>query len=590
MLKRKKRSAVSGALFAGVISALFLILAFPPFSWWGFSFLIPVPLFIVVRSSRLSPSRAALWCAIGAMPGWIWTHIWVNEISTAGIIPLIIQLALFTFLFVWIASHLYRRFGHPLIILPLVWVGMEFFRGVILWGGYPWYFIAHPLIESPRSVLAIPASWFGIYFVSYLVATYGIILLLAITTLNPKQRLRYGLGAGAMFTLWIAAGFLMMPRQSSDPKTIRVAVIQPDVPQDNRLDWTVRQRVRDWLTLRDLTIAAVRDPKNPEPVDVIIWPEGFVPGWTFDPVSLETERSERLAWSLTPRSEDDVPDLVGLPTKIEATMVVDELLMLQGAIKIPMLVGSVAFDNLRIVDTDEGIEYERDAMYNSAFLVIDGEPQPIWYDKLHLTPFGEIMPYISHWPWLEQNMLSFAAQGMEFVLSEGKEVKRLDLPVQRDIGEEHVILATPICFEATLSSVCRKLVFEHGKRKADVLVNITNDGWFGNWNPGREAHLQNARWRCIELNTPMIRSANTSISCIIDQTGSIRTRSITAVDAADPEQGYLIGDVALGSGATLYARIGDIFGWFLFLVMVSLGLITIFTRSKGVEQNIEEVL
>jgi len=584
MLKLKKRSAVLSACFAGLLSSIFLVFAFPPFSMWGFSFLIPIPFFIVARSTKLSPSRAAFWSSIGALPGWLWTHLWVNEISTAGIIPLIIQLGIFTFLFVWIASHLVRRFQHPALVLPLVWVAVEFFRGVILWGGYPWYLIAHPLIDSPLSLLAMPASWFGIYFVSYLTATYAIVLLLAITTRDPKLRVRRGLIAGGLFTLWIILGFLASPSTQSEAPALRIASIQPNVPQDNRMDWTVRQRVRDWLTLRDLTIAAIRDPKNPEPVDLIIWPEGFVPGWTFDPVSLELERSERLAWSLTPQSEDDVPDLQGLPSKIEATMVVDELLMLQQSAGIPMLVGSVAFDNLQIVDTDKGIVYKRDAMYNSAFLVIDGQPQQVWYDKLHLTPFGEVMPYISQWEWLEKQMLSFAAEGMEFALNEGRELRRLELPVIRDGIENQVSIATPICFEATISSVCRKLVVQSGQRKADILVNITNDGWFGSWDPGREAHLQNARWRCIELHTPMIRSANTGISCIIDRRGRVTDRSITAPDDSDPVQGYLIGDVSLGSGITFYSRIGDLFGWLNFIVVFSMGLRVIFTRSSSVEQ------
>ncbi|MDF1808836.1 MAG: apolipoprotein N-acyltransferase [Phycisphaerales bacterium] len=584
MLKQKNRSAVLGACFAGLMSSIFLIFAFPPFSMWGFSFLIPIPYFIVVRSTKLSPSRAAFWSSLGALPGWIWTHLWVNEISTAGIIPLIIQLGIFSFLFVWIASHFHRKYQRPALILPLVWVSVEFFRGVILWGGYPWYLISHPLIESPLSLLAMPASWFGVYFVSYLTATYSIILLLAITTRNPKHRVRIGLAAGGIFTFWIILGFIASPSSQSESRTIRVASIQPNIPQDNRMDWTVRQRLLDWLTLRDLTIAAILDPKNPEPVDVIVWPEGFVPGWTFDPVSLETERSERLAWSLNPRSTQDAPDLQGFPSKIEATMVVDELLMMQAFHGIPMLVGSVAFDNLQIVDTDEGVEYQRDAMYNSAFLVVDGQPQPVWYDKLHLTPFGEIMPYISHWEWLEKQMLSFAAQGMEFALSGGNEIRRLELPVIRDGVKDHVSIATPICFEATISSVCRKLVSQRGKRKADILVNITNDGWFGSWDPGREAHLQNARWRSIELHTPMVRSANTGISCIIDRRGQVTDRSITATDDSDPNQGYLIGDVVLGSNLTFYSRIGDVFGWVCFLTAFSMGISMIFTRSSSVEQ------
>lgn len=577
--KPKNRRPVLGAIIAGLFNALFLVLAFPPFSFWGFAFLIPFPLFIIARSQKLSPSRSAFWAAIGSMPGWIWTHWWISDISTAGVIPLVIQLSFFSFLFVWISSHLVKRFGRQAIVLPIVWVAIEFLRGSVIWTGYPWYFIAHPLIDSPLGILAMPASWGGVYFVSYLCATYSVVLLIAITSRSSRDRLHAGIIAGVIFSTWIGVGYLMIPSEPEDPQSIRVAVIQPNVPQDNRLDWTVRQRVRDWLTLRDLTIAAVQDPKNPGKLDAIIWPEGFVSGWTLDPISLETERARNLAWTMTPRTPDDVPELRGLPSQISATMVVDELMILQQAINIPMVVGSVAFDNLQIT---EDYEYTRDAMYNSAFVILNGETQPIWYDKLHLTPFGEVMPYISTWDWLENKLLSFGAQGMQFVLDEGNEPRVLTIPLERDEKQLSATLATPICFEATISSVCRKLVFDKGTRRAGVMVNITNDGWFGSWDAGRKTHLQSARWRSIELNTPMIRSANTGISCVIDHRGRVQSQSLTIVDQRDPNQGYLIADVTLGKGSTVFAKIGDLFGW-MCLILVCIWTITpIFHRSKPV--------
>jgi len=582
MPKERTAPGIIRALLAGLFNGLFLILAFPPFSFWGFAFLIPLPLFALARSKRISPARGAFWGAIGSLPGWIWTHYWVHEISIAGLIPLVINLGFYTFLFIWIAMHLVRRFGYAALILPLVWVGIEFFRGSIMWTGYPWYLIAHPLIDSPLGVFAMPASIGGVYLVSYLCASYSIVLLLSISAPSHQLRKRAGIVAATIFSLWLGIGYLLIPAQSDDPQRLRVAIIQPDVPQDNRMDWTVRQRVRDWLTLRDLTIAAAEDPKNPGPLDLIIWPEGFVPGWTLDPVSLATERAEKLAWNLTPRSVDDVPELQGLPSRIEATRVVDEMLLLQQALGVPMVVGSVAYDNLRIVEMDEGFEYQHDAMYNSAFVLLDGQPQPVWYDKLHLTPFGEIMPYISSWSWLENRLLSFGAKGMQFVLDKGKDARVLSVPLKRADGAASAQLATPICFEATLSSVCRRLVFDHGKRRAGVMINMTNDGWFGSWDPGRKTHQLSARWRCIELNTPMIRCANTGISCVIDHRGRIQSDSITPPDSADPKQGYLIDDVDLAQGSTLFASIGDLFGWVDFGIMAFLIGVTIFGRSKSV--------
>ena len=575
--KSNRLRDIRRAFIAGLFYSVFFVLAFPPFSWWGMSFLIPIPLFMLVRATPLKPWHAGILAALGALPSWGYVHLWVADVSQAGFIPLVIMMAGYTFLFVWLATRVIRCINKDWIVLPLIWVGVEFFRGSILWGGYPWYLTAHPLIDSPFGILAMPASIFGVYFVSFLCALYSILLIKAVFSPRREDHLRFGIQAGTVFSLWIALGFLLMPSGNPNAQSIRVGVIQPNIPQDNRTDWTVRQRVRDWLNLRDLTIAAVNDPKNPDSLDLIVWPEGFVPGWTLDPVSLAAEREENLAWTLKPRFEEDVPNLTGLPSKIPATMVVDEMLIMQQALNIPMIVGSVAFDNLQIIDTDdEGIVYDREAMYNSAFVINKGQPQPVWYDKMHLTPFGEVMPYISSWPWLESQLLSLGAEGMAFALDPGKESRVLSIPVQRESDESIVQIATPICFEATISHVCRDLVFQNGKRRASVLINLTNDGWFGTSDAGRRTHTLAARWRSIELATPMIRCANTGFSSVIGTNGQIVNQTINPLELNDqhdqgyPREGHLIGDIDLAQGVTFYAKIGDFFGWLCFGSMLAL--------------------
>lgn len=569
----------------GAIHAFLLVLAFPPYSYWGCVFLAPIPLFSVALHPIIRPSRAALWAAIGASPAWLVFHWWVRDVSALGLTPLVIVLSAYTMLFVWLASRVVQRFARPALLLPLVWVGVEFFRGSVFAHGYPWYLLAHPLIESPRSVLAMPASIGGVYLVSFLCAAYSFLLYMSVRDPHQHRRKRAGFAAAGLFASWVICGLLLTPSKVLDSPTFRFGVVQPNVPQDNRMDWTVRQRYRDWQTLRDLTLSTADDPTNPLPLDVIIWPEGFVPGWTLDPVSLDTERAARLAWNMAPRDASDAPDLQ-VPTRISATEIVDELLMMQRTLDIPMLVGSVAFDNLRIVESPDGIEYERDAMYNSAFVIEHGRVDEVWYDKLHLTPFGEVMPYISSVHWLEQSLLSLGASGMEFALDPGREPRNLRVPAH-ELGGEEISIATPICFEATTSSVCRKLVARGGVRRAGVMVNITNDGWFGNSQGARQAHLQNARWRCIELATPMIRSANTGISGVIDHRGQTIDTTIRPL-RSDPREGHLIGHVQLGQGLTPFARFGDLFGWLCLLLTCVWGFVAIFRPRQGVNPMSQE--
>lgn len=564
----------------GLISALFVVLASHPVSLWWCSFLIPIPLFAIARDPRIAPSRAAFWCALGSSPCWLVLHWWIKDVSALGLIPLVILMSTWTMLFVWLAARIIDRFGREVLILPLVWVGVEFFRGSLFGTGYPWYLLAHPLIESPSSVLAMPASIAGVYFVSFLTAAYAYLLTRAVRDRNHHRRKRAGFAAAGLFAAWVLMGLLLIPPKDLGTPKFRFATIQPNVPQDNRTDWTVRQRYRDWLTLRSLTTAAYEDQTNPLPLDAIIWPEGFVPGWTLDPVSLETEREANLAWNMTLKDPNDVPDLE-VHDRIRATEIVEQLLIYQEALDVPLIVGSVAFDNLLIVDEGNGIEYKRDAMYNSAFVIENGQVSEAWYDKLHLTPFGEVMPYISSSDTLESALLSIGASGMEFVLDPGLAPRNLSVPMH-DTNGDPISLATPICFEATISSVCRSLVARDGQRQAGVMINMTNDGWFGKSRGGRESHLQLARWRCIELATPMIRSANTGISAVIDHRGQVIDRTVTPL-GDDPDEGYIIEQVQIGAGLTPFAHIGDLFGWICFLSSVIWGGCAIFGSRSGVQ-------
>lgn len=548
----------------GLLSGLFFVCAFPPIGLWGCAFLAPLPLFLLVLHPLIPARRAGLYAAIGMMPAQWWLHQWIGGISMLGLYPLVVFLSMYTWLFVWLADRAVRRWGCAMVVLPVVWVGVEFARGVVIWTGYPWYFIAHPMIDAFDGLLAAPARAGGVYLVSLFVAL--IAAGLTVTLCNRRAWIRSSCVIAGVGALWITMGVLpsLAVPSARSISTLRVGVVQPNVPQDNRMDWTTRQRVSDWIQLRNLTYQVARLDPAPE---VIVWPEGFVPGWTLDPASLNAEREAGVAWSLKPKNANDAMDLE-LPDAIGATMVVDEMLLMQEALQIPMIVGSVAYDNMRILKED-GIEYKHDAMYNSAFVLLDGQPQPVWYDKLHLTPFGEVMPYISAWPWLENQLLGFGANGMAFVLSPGKEARVLTIPAE----DGEVAVATPICFEGTLPAVCRKLVYEHGQRRASLMINMTNDGWFGDWTPGRRAHEMMARWRCVELATPMVRCANTGVSGVIDSRGQLISPPFVVMDGgpenrADRKAGGFVATVQLPSGNTLFGRLGDAFGLGVFVAMI----------------------
>ena len=125
-----------------------------------------------------------------------------------------------------------------------------------------------------------------------------------------------------------------------------------------------------------------------------------------------------------------------------------------------------------------------------------------------LTPFGETMPYISSWPWLEEKMLAVGAEGMSFNLDASRAINRLTLGwTPRSDGTQassllkpqaSLILATPICFEDTVARVCRKMIYSGRRKTADIFVNLSNDGWFSSFDARRKQHAQIARFRCID--------------------------------------------------------------------------------------------
>lgn len=515
-----RRFPTWGMLILGMAHSVLLAAAFAPVGWWGASLVAAAPLAMVGVLGRDRAKRAALLASIGAIPFWAFEQQWVMAVSAVGYWPLVAYLSLHAGLVVWAVALVTRAWpGLPAVAwLPVVWVGVEFLRGSVLWHGYPWYLVGHPLIDAP----GIPglATVVGAYGVS----AWAALVSGAMVDAALRRRVAAGAGISAALALGVFGAFLLPSGESGE--RVRIGVVQTNVPQDNKTAWTIEQRERDFVRFVELTLsAAERDP------DLIVWPETMFPGTWIEPIA--TDGGEPLVSGFT-----------------------TALLEVQAETGISMVVGAVGAEGLRVIEDVDGARIEAEREFNSAFVVAGGRVLDERYDKVHLTPFGEVMPYISHWPWLERQLMQVGARGMSFGLSAGEELRVLEAPT----AAGRVRVATPICFEATSSWVCRRLVFEGGRR-ADVIVNLTNDGWFGWFDAGRRQHMQAARWRCVELATPMVRAANTGVSAVIDARGRVLTAGVEGGQAR--ADGVLVWDVPLGSDRTVYSFVGDSFGWFL---------------------------
>ena len=137
----------------------------------------------------------------------------------------------------------------------------------------------------------------------------------------------------------------------------------------------------------------------PPPVDLVVWPETMVPGAGFE---VEANRLLRQIDQARPGND-------------HLFIWADAVRAFQAEIAVPMLVGSTAWVGARFERDGDVVRLELDGEFNAAYLV-DGPPPHPRYDKVHLTPFGETMPYISAWPWLEEKLLAIGAAGMSFNL------------------------------------------------------------------------------------------------------------------------------------------------------------------------------
>lgn len=534
-----------------------MALAIPPLNLWPTALLALFPLLWAGARRGARIRRDVVAAGLGVIPLWAFVQFWVLNVSALGYYPMVLGCALFPGLFVGAVALLTRRWPRlPLcLITPLAWTALEFFRGEIAFHGYAWEFTVHPLIEAPA--LASPAAVGGVYLVSALVACgVGAVA-------DVLRRRWWCVGVLATVVGAFVASWWVQPGAASD--SVSVAVVQTNVPQDNKLDWEPSEEERDIEAFAGLTRRAAEQKP-----DFIVWPETMAPGPTLEPESMRALAREKIVYTLD----------TGREIPVERFYL--DLLALQQASGCPLVVGEEAWTRIDFPQLADGrVAVEPIERRNSVYVIDAGRVGAARYDKMRLTPFGETIPYLP--PAWRDAVSDFAAHGMRLDLAAGTSPTVLTVRRARSGGECRI--ATPICFEATAADVCRKLVFAEGRRRADLLVNVTNDGWFGDFDPARWQHIQLARWRCVELATPMVRAANTGVSCVIDARGRMLKTGIDGSPAGVRVEGVMTADVPLCSALPLTARVGDAPGWVVFAGGASLMLVALFKRRHNTPET-----
>jgi apolipoprotein N-acyltransferase len=380
-----------------------------------------------------------------------------------------------------------------LVAVPFLWVTVELARTRIT--GFPWELLGYS--QTGNFALTRIATLVGVYGLSFEIVLVNSVF--AAAFLAPKQRRKWLLTAACAVAFILQAGrFVAPPAVATDHMAL---LVQPNIPILEGSLWT-REYFQD--TLRDLTALSLHPAgeKADQHYDLIVWPESPAPFYTNDPL---------------------FRDAVSSLARQSRTGVVT------GSIGItPMMHGGG----------------QSSQIFNSAVLV---SSQGDWvgrYDKVHLVPFGEYLPF--------PKLFAFAGGLTKEVgeFQQGATHSPLDAASAR--------LGTFICYESIFPDEVR----EGPREGAQVLLNISNDGWYGDSGAWKQ-HLQQTEMRAIENDRWLLAGANTGKTASIDPYGRIVATIPRKVRAA------LGAPYALISGTTFYTRHGD---WFAYLcAIISVG-------------------
>ncbi len=553
-------------LALAVASAGTLWLSFPPAEWHGAAWLALVPLFLAVADPARRPAVSfAGW--LGGVVFWLLAVQWIlatDSTAWSGWLAMALALSLFWLGFVWITRLILRRTRLPLtVVAPVVWVALEYVRAYTL-TGFPWYYLAH---SQYRQVYWTQiADFAGSLGVSFLIALVNslVVELIAPYFYAPGHDTTPGLVAtwarlprgqwvrlgSVLVSVGATLGYGIYRVQSATFRPgPRVAMLQSSEVQEMN-----PERRKSSLTLHQMYLQMVDNAmaRKPKP-DLIVWPE------TAFPFGLVTIDPEIPANTLDQHVKRYDPESIGADWARKRDASNAEFRRLLDRTRTALMVGLTTYD----------FGVGGPSKYNSAVLFRPGA-QPQSYHKLHLVPFGEYVPLIGVFPWI-----------VKFTPFDFERLPTLDFgdaPSWFDLGPYR--LGAVICFEDTVPQVVRRLFSEvPDAAQPDLLVNLSNDGWF-HATAEHEMHLAVSTFRCVENRVPMARAVNTGVSAMIDGNGAI------VRELGKNKQDVLDVAAPLDDRTSLYSRWGDWLGQATILGtlgFVVLGLIAPKTPQPPVE-------
>lgn len=542
---------------AAVCSGVLYALCFAPFNLTWFCWIALTPLIAAIWFSGTDLGRPWLRnLLLGYVAGlaFFWTVFsWLSTVTVLGWFVLEFYMAIYLALWAWFCGLLKPRerkqratatkWDQMLVrarttaaspqspwikstnnlmlafLLAAGWTTLEWLRGWVF-SGFGWNGLGVAL-HGYWPLIQI-AEITGVAGLSFVVAFANVIILttgyrLILEARTRVMRPHFDFTATMAAVVGILVFGLRASQISSPAKPLRVAAVQSNVPQHQKFDPQFTRKIFDQF--RRLSEISLRSTPPPE---LLVWPESSMPG----PV-LQDQESYKFVMDLAASAETD------------------------------LLLGTI--------DEDDG------EVYNAALLVSDGGERVQLYRKVHLVPFGEYVPGRHTVPLLAQ----IVGDQVPGDFQPGKEYTVFTLT------NSSVRVAPLICFEDTIGELTRQFVLPvESNPGANLLVDVTNDGWFQH-SAGSQQHLANAIFRCVETRRPMLRAANTGVTCFINQFGRI-TQELRDETGSTFTEGVLTGEINVPTdrSLTFYVRHGELFAKACAAVTAIALLATLLRRRK----------
>jgi apolipoprotein N-acyltransferase len=506
-----------------VASGVALGFAFPKFDLNLLAWAALVPLFYAIDGEPLRRVFALAWlegfAAFVTSLYWIVIplHDFANVRVEFAILPMLLAagvLALYTGGAIWSGEFAARRLRIPAVItMPLAWVAWEWIRTYFPIG-FPWNLLGYAAYRQLELIQF--AEFAGVYGISALIVFFNAVVYIVLFRRGSGRLQAASLGTLTVmlivligFGAWRIADLKRMPARGE----FRVAMVQGNISQS--LKWDPNYLAQSFKVYQDETAAAAH-----RGADLVVWPEAAAE-FLFQP-------------------DDRYPAEFAGDAAYR-----DALLKLAQSTRDPILFGAPA-----LARRDGRLGF-----YNRAYLLSDKGQVVDYYDKIQLVPFGEYVPareFLGY--FVERVVHGFGDMfaGTRQTLFEVRGAK----------------LGVLICYESVFPDLTRREV----DKGADVLVNITNDAWYGKSSAPYQA-LAMAAMRSVETKVPMIRCANTGISAIIRPDGEITARTPLFKRGTETEP------VGWRPMRTVYTIVGDLFAEICF-ALTALGVALAWFRPR----------